>query len=125
MGKLAEFLKTGSLGPVVLGMNPFEVVEHLGEPEQESQKKNPLTLKYGSLQLVFWKHAGQPKSQLREIVLSFLPEFEPLPNPVALDDFQEPPTETHFRNFMHQYRCMPVHMVESESGRQLIFLSGV
>jgi hypothetical protein len=125
MGKLAEFLKTGSLGPVVLGMNPFEVVEHLDEPEQESQKKNPLTLKYGSLQLVFWKHGGQPKSQLREIVLSFQPEFEPLPDPVALDDFQGPATDTHFSEFLRQYRCMPVHMVEGESERQLIFLSGV
>ncbi len=125
MGKLAEFLKTGSIGPVVLGMNPFEVAEHLGEPEQESQKKNPLTLKYGSLQLVFWKHSGQPKSQLRDIVLSFTPEFEPLPDPVALDDFQGPVTEMAFRNFMHRYRCMPVHMVEGGSGRQLIFLSGV
>ena len=72
--KLLEFLKTGSLGPIVLGMNPSEVVEHIGDPDQESQKKNPLTLKYGSLQLVFWRHRS--KSQLRNIALNFLPKFE-------------------------------------------------
>jgi hypothetical protein len=123
MGKLAEFLKNGSIGPIVLGMSPFDIVELLGDPEQESQKKNPLTFKYGPLQLVFWKHSGQGKSQLRDIVLAFAPEFGPLPPPVTLDDFEGPATEKWFRNFMLQHRVLPVH--ESEGGRQLTFLSGV
>src|SRR3954451_12989552 len=99
MATLAQFLKTGSLGPVVLGMDPFEVVEQIGEPDEESRKKNPLILKYGSLQLTFWKNG--PKSQLRDIVLTFLPRFEPPPPSVALDDFSfAQPTERDFRNFM-------------------------
>ncbi len=102
MATLAQFLKTGSIGPVVLGMDPIDVVEQVGDPEQELRKKNPLTLKYGSLQLVFWKHG--PKSQLRDIALNFLPEFERLPPPVALQDFhpQGQPTERDFRNFMQE-----------------------
>lgn len=129
MATLAQFLKTGSLGPVVLGMNPFEVVEQIGDPDEESQKKNPLTLKYGSLQLVFWRH-GSSKSQLRDIILNFLPKFERLPPPVALKDFRpgrpdDKPTESYFRKFIRQSGNFPVHLTEHESGRQMVFLSGV
>jgi hypothetical protein len=122
---LAEFLKTGSLGTVALGMNPIEVIERIGDPEQESQKKNPLTLKYGSLQLVFWRRGST--SQLRDMTLNFLPEFEPLPPSVALKDFRprDKPTEGYFRNFIHQIGYLPAHLTEHESGRQMVFLSGV
>jgi hypothetical protein len=125
--KLLEFLKTGSLGPVVLGMNPSEVVEHIGDPDQESQKKNPLTLKYGSLQLVFWRHGS--KSQLRNIALNFLPKFEKLPPTVALTDFRPrddtKPSEGYFRNFIRHARYLPVQMTKQESGQPMVFLSGV
>lgn len=125
MATLAQFLRTGSLGPVVLGMDPFAVVEQIGDPEQVSQKKNPLTLKYGSLKLVFWRHGR--KSQLRDITLNFLPEFKPLPSQVALTDFNPRgrPTEEHFRDFIHESSYPPVHLTERESARQMIFLSGV
>jgi hypothetical protein len=121
MAKLAQFLRTGSLGPAVLGMNPFEIIEQIGDPEEQSQRKNPLTLKYGSLQLVFWRRGS--KSQLRDITLNFLPKFEPLPPPVALKDFHpsDKPTEEYFRNFVRQSGYLPVH----ESGLQMVFLSGV
>jgi hypothetical protein len=127
MGILEKFIKTGSIGPIVLGISPFEAMQLLGEPDQESQKKNPLTIKYGTLQLVFWKHASQGKSLLREIDLAFDGDLKCLPSLIALDDFTPsgPPSEKYFRNFMHEHRCMPVHMVESDSRRQLIFLSGV
>ena len=39
---LEAFLKTGQLGPIMLGMAPFDVESILGEPDQESKKKNPL-----------------------------------------------------------------------------------
>jgi hypothetical protein len=125
MATLAQFLRTGSLGPIVLGMNPIEVFEHIGDPEEESQKKNPLTLKYGSLQLVFWRHGSKP--QLRDIALNFLPKFERLPSPVALKDFhpRDQPTEEYFRNFIRESGYLPVHLTKHPSGEQMVFLSGV
>jgi len=125
MATLAQFLKTGSLGPIVLGMDPSEIIDQVGEPEQISQKTNPLTLKYGSLQLVFWKQG--PRSQLRDITLTFLPAFEPLPDSLALEDFRPTgrPTERDLRNFIHEIRYLPAHMTEQESGRELVFLSGI
>ena len=41
--------------PIMLGMAPFDVESILGEPDQESKKKNPLMLLYRSLQLTFWR----------------------------------------------------------------------
>lgn len=42
MATLEQFLKTGQLHPIGLGMTPFEVESLLGEPSDESRKKNPL-----------------------------------------------------------------------------------
>lgn len=39
MGRLVEFVRTGSIGPVMLGMSPFDVGEHLGEPSRESRDR--------------------------------------------------------------------------------------
>jgi hypothetical protein len=128
MATLAQFLKTASLGPIVLGMSPFEIIEQIGEPEEQSQKNNPLTLKYGSLQLVFWRHGSSKSSQLRDITLSFQPAFERLPPAVALKDFRPPqkkPTEGYFRNFIRDNRYLPAHLIEQEGGKQMVFLSGV
>jgi hypothetical protein len=127
MGILSDFIRTGSIGPVVLGISPFEATSLLGEPDEESQKKNPLTIKYGPLQLVFWKHSTEGKSLLREIDLAFDEDLKGLPSIIALNDFTPngQTSERHFRDFMHEQGCMPVHMVESDGRRQLIFLSGV
>ena len=49
-----DFLATGRLGPIVPGETPIEVVRDiLGPPEDVSQRKIPLILKYGSLQFTF------------------------------------------------------------------------
>ncbi|HMO85611.1 MAG TPA: hypothetical protein PKC18_11905 [Lacipirellulaceae bacterium] len=125
MGRLAEFLRTGSLGPVTLGMSPFDVTEQIGEPDQESQKKNPLTLKFGSLQLVFWKHSKQGNSELRDISISFFPNFVSLPQSVALDDFPGSMSEADFDVFITNRQLPAAHLIGDEGNRQYTFLSGV
>ena len=40
MAALADFLKTGALGPITVGMNPFEVTSLLGEPQEESREES-------------------------------------------------------------------------------------
>jgi hypothetical protein len=125
MASLAQFLKTGMLGPVALGMSPADVVGQIGDPDQQSSKTNPLILKYGSLQLVFWRHG--PKSQLLDIDLNFLPKFEPLPPAIALTDFQPPhqPTTSDFRDFVRKIGYLPAHSDDEINPKELVFLSGV
>ncbi len=55
MATLKEFFQTGQLGPIGLGLTPFEVQERLGDPDDESKKKNPLILRYGNVELCFWR----------------------------------------------------------------------
>ena len=129
MTTLKAFLDTGHLGPLILGLAPNDVIAELGDPDDTSKKANPLQLKYGALQLVFWRSQREASSphQLREIVLSFLPRVEPLPEVVAFSDFncEKTPTERDFRAYMHDAHSLPVHLVDGESGRQYVYLSGV
>jgi hypothetical protein len=127
MGRLADFLNRGSFGPILLGMNPQEVIGLLGEPNQISRKMNPLILIYGSLELVFWKHSGAGKSQLREIVLTFIPRLRPLPSQIALDDFKykQSVQVSTFNRFMERFNCRPVHKINDGNELKLVFLSGV
>lgn len=125
MSGFANFLKTGSIGPVILGMSPFEVTELLGEPDEASRKKNPLILKYGPLQMEFWRQNGQSKSQLQSMELNLESGRESLPSQVNFDDFPENFTEDTFRSFANRIRCQPVHVVEGVSGKSLILPSGV
>jgi hypothetical protein len=127
MAKLEAFLRTGQLGPLRLGMDPSEAMFILGQPEDQSRKINPLELKYGSLRLTFWKHPEQARSQLMDIGLYYQPAYEPVPDAVKMDDFSptKKTTEHRFRSFLHEIGYLPVHVVEGESMRQLILLSGV
>jgi len=122
-----EFLRTGHLGPVILGMTPTDVMIAIGDPQDTSKKSNPLQLKYGCAQLSFWKAPNHRTHHLREIAITYQPEFEPLPETLVFTDWNptEPPTELQFRSFMHKIGYLPVHLVEGPSGSQLVFLSGV
>ncbi|MCG3124510.1 MAG: hypothetical protein GIKADHBN_02978 [Phycisphaerales bacterium] len=125
MASLEQFLKSGSLGPIVLGTGPFEVIEQIGDPEQQSRKANPLILKYGSLQLMFWRNG--PKSQLREIAIHFQPHFEPPPPPVDLEDFplRDHPSEQDFYEFISDIQYPPASLKQLGTKKSMLFLSGV
>jgi hypothetical protein len=99
----------------------------LGDPDETSKKTNPLTLRYGPLQLVFWSRPKQRNQDLREIVMSHQPAAEPLPDTLPLSDWnpRSTPTEAEFRAYLDRINCHPVHVVSGPSGTQLIFISGV
>jgi hypothetical protein len=127
MATLEQLLKSGQLGPIVLGMAPFDAMTVLGEPQAQSRKKNPLELKYGSLRLTFWKHAGSERSQLLDFGLYYQPTWEPVPEAVALTDvtFDENTTEQKVRAFLHEKQCLPAHLIDGPSERHLMLPSGV
>ncbi len=120
-------MRTGHLGPVVLGMPSNDAMTALGDPDDISRKSNPLILKYGPVQLSFWKTPGRRAPQLREIAIAFQPEFERLPESLAFMDWNpvEPPTEAEFRSFIKRIDYPPVHLVEGPNDKALTFLSGV
>jgi hypothetical protein len=127
MVTLEQFLKTAQLGPVILGISPFEAVSVLGEPEDQSKKKNPLELKYGSLQLTFWKHSGSERSQLMDFGLYYQPTWERVPEAVTFSDvgYDENTTEGEFRSFLQQIDYLPAHLLGRKSEQHMMLSSGV
>ena len=126
MATLEEFMRTGQLGAVILGASPTDVMTALGDPDDISKKTNPLILKYGCVQLTFWKAPKERTPQLREIVLAFQP-FEPPPEFIEITDWNphEPPSERDFRSFIERLDYPAAHVVEGVSEKAFLFPSGV
>lgn len=127
MATLEDFLKTGHLGPVVLGMSPVDAMTALGDPDDTSRKSNPLLIRYGCVQLSFWRAPQQKVHQLREIAVTFQPNFEMFPESLDFTDWNptEAPTEEEFRSFIEQIDYPPSHVIEGASEKAFSFLSGV
>lgn len=105
MASIDEFLKTGRLGPLDLGITKEAVRRILGEPDDVSVKKNPEIWKYGALQLVFYQspHADEPG--LSTINLFFHGPAMSIPVRLGLTGWQ-PTSETGieaFRDYITGY----------------------
>lgn len=127
MPTLLEFLKTGHLGPLSLGLSPFEAETVLGDPQDRSIKKNPLHLKYDALRLTFWKHGTSSRSQLMDIVISFQPPGQRMPKTVELTDLgpDKDVLEEDFIAFLNTSKILHDHVLETPNYKQLYFPSGV
>jgi hypothetical protein len=94
MATLSEFLKSGKLGDIHYGMLRDQVVAILGQPNDTSVAQNPLILKYGGLQLTFFKPTDAEHRELSQIGLHYGPSWEPIPAPVLPSDFVGNPETT-------------------------------
>src|SRR5262245_13765908 len=107
MATLANFLMTGQLGPIALGITPLEAMSLLGDADDTSRKSNPLILRYGPLQLTFVKQGKVRESRLTQLGLYFQPPaVEPLPEVVRPTDWSPDgaPLEREFRAFLHEIK---------------------
>src|SRR5689334_10392669 len=95
---LERFLRTGQLGPLVLGMDPATVELQLGQPEARSRKHKPLLLKYGPLELTFWSPRSEPP-QLVQVLLVVIHGLRKLPSAVRFDDQIVVDAVMHIDNF--------------------------
>ncbi len=83
---LLEFLQTGTLSPLAIGMSRQDVESSLGKPDDVSTSRKPLIWKYGPLQLTF-DNARQYALAGIELYTSDLDE----PLPAALCDLAADP----------------------------------
>jgi hypothetical protein len=94
MDTLEQFLRTGKLGALEVGMTTEQVHNLLGAPEDVSVQKRPLIWKYGSLQVSFFKEDKIAKETLDFIGLYFHSSDAPLPSPLSWSGWQ-PSRETN------------------------------
>jgi hypothetical protein len=127
MATLEDFLRTGRLGPVNLGMNPTQVMTALGDSDEFSEQKSRYILKYGPVQFVFLANKKLRVRDLQDIAIIYKPKFKKLPKKLRLDDWNPSsvPTEEFFTDYLGNINLHPVHIVSGESGTHLIFISGV
>jgi len=71
MASILEFIKTGKLGSVSLGISKEEIENILGKPDDVSVSRKPRIYKYGSLQLAFCWDKEKGKGLLNSIYMNF------------------------------------------------------
>jgi hypothetical protein len=94
MATLEQFLRSGELGSLRVGMSREELIGILGSPSDESVGRHPQILKYGGLQVTLFKRAGSPDYQLAQIGLYYSPAWEAIPEIVRPVDFIATPETT-------------------------------
>jgi hypothetical protein len=80
-----NFIKTGILGEITLGVSISSVQEYLGSPEDVSISRKPIILKYGSLQMAFYREKGRDEAILDSINICFDEEVR-LPKKLAIQE---------------------------------------
>jgi hypothetical protein len=122
----AQFLHTGQLGPLTLGMSPASVEVQLGEPEARSRKLSPLILKYGPLELTFWSHRGQAP-QLAQISLSLSHGLQKLPSALLFNEWtiDARMRMESFERFVEQIGARPEDILRGDGQSEIIMPSGV
>jgi hypothetical protein len=124
---LSRFLRTGQLGPLVLGMDPAAVELLLGQPEARSRKHKPLLLKYGPLEMTFWSPRSDPP-QLAQILLKVSHGLHKLPGAVQIDDQSVVDGVMHidnFSRFVEQIGVRPEEILRGDPESSIVLPSGV
>lgn len=134
MPSMDEFLKTGRLGPLDLGVTKEAVRRILGEPDDVSVKKNPEIWKYGALQLVYYRSPHTDEPVFSTINLFFHHPASSIPARLGLMGWQ-PTSETGieaFRDYITGYDpqvydqapSLPDITLSLDSGVRLSFSEG-
>jgi hypothetical protein len=127
MASLDDFLLTGRLGPVSTGQSEHEVVAQLGSPEDSSEGTFPRILKYGALQLAFYKLPNGSELCLVSITVAFHTPEEGLPEALALSGWM-PDGNTifdEFREHISEVGIPVVGGVETGPSQSLVLGAGV
>ena len=103
MAILREFLSSGTIGPVKLGMLPQSVEQFWGPPDDRSVQRHPIEiLRYGSLELVFKTDPERDDARLVSVAIYFAKTHQQLPRGATFEDFtpNAETTENELRSFV-------------------------
>ena len=105
MVTMREFLTSGRLGAVQLGLRPEQVTQLLGQPDDRSARSRPvLLLRYGSVELAFMPVPDTADSTLASVAVHFAHPDRDVPPALRPTDWV--PThdtdEDQLRRFLQQ-----------------------
>jgi hypothetical protein len=109
MSTLETLLVHGQLGPIALGLAEDSVRDLLGEPDDVSVKTSPKIVRYGSLELAFFRGEMDRLPTLKSIHVYF-DRPDPLPAQVSMDGWW-PSNKTSPDEFRRQFATLgiPLH----------------
>ena len=124
MARFQEFLATGQVGDVQMGMAIDQVEQRLGPADDRSVSRRPVqTLKYGSMELSFKLVPETVTTRLVAVSIHFgWPDFA---LPVAFDDWtpRSDSSEADFRRFAERVG-LSVHSSVDGTYRSLVLSTG-
>ena len=82
MPSFDDFLRTGQIGRLAMGMSKDAVRDLLGEPRDTSVRKHPEIWKYGQVELAFFRTSDGSSPVLTSIMYHF---DDPTPPPIGLE----------------------------------------
>ena len=134
MATMREFLSTGHLGDVMIGITAERAQQILGAPDTRSVRRDPVEiLRYGALELVFRRVPKTIDSRLVAIALYLGNSNRSIPVPTRFADWLPSidTTEQQVREFLAGAGIVPHSTVAGESfhlvlpsGAQIVFADG-
>jgi hypothetical protein len=126
MPTIREFLTSGQLGEVRLGLRPEQVTRILGEPDDHSVRRRPISLlRFGAVEFAFKHIPDTADSRLVSIAVHFDRADRNIPALVRPTDWlpTSETTEQEFRGFL-EASCIQLHSIIAGDDECLILLSG-
>lgn len=111
MTSIIEFVKTGKLGSISLDVTKNNVEKFLGKPDDVSISRKPTILKYGALQLAFYKESILKDEILNSIHLYFDDDKITFPDALKLEGWI-PSQKTDQMEFLELLRSNNVEAIE-------------
>lgn len=128
MATMQEFLTSGRLGDIMLGIATNRAQQILGPPEDRSVRRTPVEiLRYGALELTFRREPTAADSNLVAMALYFWDAGRSLPAPVLPTDWipQHNTLEQELVNFLAEIESTPQSVVTRDNDRYFALPSGV
>ncbi|MCA8300853.1 hypothetical protein R0290_21125 [Burkholderia semiarida] len=123
MATISEFLRTGQLGPVTLGLESNVIMKECGDPDAISRKSNPLIFRYGPIHFTFSRGSTTRQFRLVDIAVLVDERVQELKGKLRFEDFSiwPSPTRQAFSDFLDRIEYPPI----LERDEDLQFPSGV
>jgi hypothetical protein len=131
---MQEFVSTGHLGDIMIGITADRAQQVLGAPDARSARHDPVEiLRYGALELVFRRVPKTTDSRLVAIALYLGDQDRLIPEPARFADWlpAADTTEQQFREFLAGVGIAPRSTAAGESshlvlpsGAQIVFADG-